>query len=325
MTDIKDRFAGLLASEPTAPSDLDGIITSGRKALRRRQTLTAVAGSAGTAAITAAVVVPIVTTQGGATGASVVAATSPSPPAHQKCYFELAKRGSNAKIASLGKQLRITTRGKFEHVVRVSIVHRGDKVIVEYCTGTPGSPATTPPAATPAATPSAPAVPRYHYHASPQKVADGLAAQLAEDVGNDNLTIVYSRPFAQESSTIEKGHPSYYGGNVDVSLAGGNQGDIGVQVTHRLTTQVPFDGACKPAHCVETTLPDGSVLRTDQVDPGGGGLIVTAEVHRPDGVVVAAQESNYGFGPSAPVRQYGDQPLSLTQLVALAEDPAFTF
>ena len=102
------------------------------------------------------------------------------------------------------------------------------------------------------------------------------------------------------------------------------KGDIGVQVTHQVTTQVPFDGTCNPPDCVETTLSDGSVLRTDRVDPGGG-MILTAEVHRPDGVIVQAQESNYGFGPNAPVKQYGDQPLTLDQLTALAEDQAFTF
>jgi hypothetical protein len=41
--------------------------------------------------------------------------------------------------------------------------------------------------------------------------------------------------------------------------------------------------------------------------------------------VIQAQQSNYGFGPNAPVHQYGDQPLTLDQLTAIAEDPAFTF
>jgi hypothetical protein len=53
--------------------------------------------------------------------------------------------------------------------------------------------------------------------------------------------------------------------------------------------------------------------------------VLTAEVHRPDGVIVQAQESNYPFGPGAGTQAHGDQPLSLDQLVSLAEDPHFTF
>jgi hypothetical protein len=166
--------------------------------------------------------------------------------------------------------------------------------------------------------------PRYSYTEAPTDISSRLGSRLAHDVTADDLNIVFSRPFAQETSALENGHPSYYDGNVDVSLSGGNQGDIGVQVSHEVTTQVPFDGECNPPHCVETTLADGSVLRTDQVDPGSG-LILTAEVHRPDGVVVQAQESNYGFGPNAPVHTYGDQPLTLDQLTAIAEDASFTF
>jgi hypothetical protein len=89
---------------------------------------------------------------------------------------------------------------------------------------------------------------------------------------------------------------------------------------------VPYDGDCKAAdHCVETALADGSVLRTAQVKAGRDDYLLTAEVHRPDGVVVQAQESNYPFGPGAGSQAHGDQPLTLDRLVSLAEDPDFSF
>ena len=85
---------------------------------------------------------------------------------------------------------------------------------------------------------------------------------------------------------------------------------------------MPFTGDCTAAqHCVETKLPDGSVLRTDQVKAGRGDLILTAEVHQPDGVVVQAQESNYPFGPDAGSQPHGDQPLTLDQLVRSRRTP----
>jgi hypothetical protein len=139
------------------------------------------------------------------------------------------------------------------------------------------------------------------------------------------LTITYVRAFAQETDTLDSGNPSYFTGNIDVHQPSG-YADIGVQVTHKTSEQVPFDGDCTAADkCEETTLADGSVLRTGQVKAGRGLVVLTAEVHRPDGVVVQAQESNYPFGPDAGSQPHGDQPLSLEQLVSLAKDSAFTF
>jgi hypothetical protein len=165
----------------------------------------------------------------------------------------------------------------------------------------------------------------YDYTEKPEAIASRLGAHLRERVTGFGLSITYTRPFSQETSTLEHGRPSYFGGNVDVHEASG-YGDIGVQVTHAVTEQVPFTGDCTAAeHCTETTLPDGSLLRTGQVEAGSGDLVLTAEVHRPDGVVVQAQQSNYPFGPDAGTQRHGDQPLTLDQLVALAEDDAFTF
>jgi hypothetical protein len=175
----------------------------------------------------------------------------------------------------------------------------------------------------PTSTPT-PAGPPYRYSADPRTIAEGFAAELHKRVTDVGLSIIYSRPFAQESSTLEKGHPSYYDGNVDVQLSDG-PADIGVQVTHAVTTQVPFDGSCAAPQCTETTLPDGSVMRVSHVGPGGGGQISTVEIHHTDGLVVEAQEANYAFGPEATRARTKEQPLTIDQLTALAEDAAFSF
>jgi hypothetical protein len=170
-----------------------------------------------------------------------------------------------------------------------------------------------------------PAGPRYQYTEDPQAIAARLGDHLHSRVEDFGLTISYTRPFAQESTKMESGHPAYYDGNVDVREANG-YGDIGVQVIHKTTQQVSFTGDCKAAdNCAETTLPDGSVLRTGEVNAGPGDTVITAEVHRTDGVVVQAQMSNYPFGPDAGTQDHGDQPLVLKQLISLAQDPDFTF
>jgi hypothetical protein len=297
------------------------IVTRGRRALRRRTALTAVAGTAGTAAVTAAIVVPIIGTGNGDGIGTVQVGSSPTPKVACQTYYAVNKGGNRQykiNVARVVQQWRKAGHHEAFTLQTKKMPHGGE--LLRICAGKQPGKLKSP--AAPART--ALAGPRYSYTEQPADIANRLGNRLAHLVSADDLNIVFTRPFAQETSTLEKGHPSYYDGNVDVSLSGGNQGDVGVQVTHQVTTQVPFDGACNPPHCVETTLPDGSVLRTDQVDPGGG-LILTAEVHRPDGVIVQAQESNYGFGPNAPVKQYGDQPLTLDQLTAIAEDPAFTF
>ncbi|HWB67999.1 MAG TPA: hypothetical protein VG708_14345 [Mycobacteriales bacterium] len=309
MTDIKDRLTALLYDEPTAPDDVDAIVSRGRRALRRRTTITAAAGTAGAAALTAAVVVPITATAGhGNRSESVSVASSGTPGRHCRTITtHEAKRLHLGGVVTHGKQYYIH-RGP-AHAKAFAVCGRAAAALK----ANPGP--TTPPADA------------YHYTEAPQQIAIRLGEHLTKRVEGLGFTITYTRPFAQESSSLESGHPSYYDGNVDVREADG-YADIGVQVTHKVTTQVKFTGACNadgPAKCVETTLPDGSVLRTGEVHAGAGSLILTAEVHRPDGTVVQAQESNYAFGPDAATEPHGSQPLTLDQLTALAEDAQFSF
>jgi hypothetical protein len=183
---------------------------------------------------------------------------------------------------------------------------------------------TTTPAPTPTPTPTKPPAPRYHYTEQPGHIADRLGAHLTDRVRNWGFTIVYTRPFAQETSQLEKGHPRYYDGNTDVQVKGG-PADVGVQVTHAVTTQVGLSGKCSPPMCEQTTLPDGSTERTQRIHSGSGGaMVISVEIHRPNGLVVEAQQSNYAFGPEA-TRSRSHQPLTLAQLKDLAEDPAFSF
>jgi hypothetical protein len=323
MTDIRDRLARLLANEPEATDPIEAVLVSGRRALRRRNTLVAVAGTAGTAAVTAAVVVPASFSGSHGHDATVSTAGQPTEPTPPPCQLYYAAGGHahqnvQAGLKSVAKQWRAQGR-KVYSIHWDKLRHGFLKITV--CSGPHhgGVKITTAPA------PAGPSAPKYHYTDDPKQIADGFGARLTSLVGDDGLDVVFTRPFAQESATMDGGHPSYFTGDVDVNVAGGTLGDIGVQVRHDVTTQVPFTGACRPSSCTETTLPDGSVLQTGSVNPGGGGSILTAEIHRPDGVVVQAQESNYGFGPEAPPRQYGDQPLTIDQLASLAEDSAFTF
>jgi hypothetical protein len=53
-------------------------------------------------------------------------------------------------------------------------------------------------------------------------------------------------------------------------------------------------------------------------------MVISVEVHHPNGLVVEAQQANYAFGPEA-TRSNGHQPLTLARLKSLAEDPAFSF
>ncbi|HWA66892.1 MAG TPA: hypothetical protein VG899_11045 [Mycobacteriales bacterium] len=83
MTDLNERFARMIEDEPAAPQNLDGIVAGGRRALRRRTTVTAVAGALGTAAIATAVAVPVAASAHSTPGASVALAASASPsPTH---------------------------------------------------------------------------------------------------------------------------------------------------------------------------------------------------------------------------------------------------
>jgi hypothetical protein len=319
MTDIKDRFAGMLADEPPGPNDLDHVVANGRRRLRRRTAFISVAGTAGTAAVTAAVVVPLALNDNPSNRSTIHVGTRPHQVTCQSYItnFGSSKRSLNRNIAGAAKQWEKSGHhGSF--TVGTRKLRRGLQE-VRICDGP--QPGRIP---NPVAKAEQPSGPHYDYTESPQDISSRFGNRLAQLVKADGGDIVFTRPFAQETANLESGHPSYYAGNVDVTTGTGTQGDVGVQVTHQVTTQVPFDGNCRQPDCVQTTLADGSVLRTDVVNPGGG-RILTAEVHHPDGVVVAAQESNYGFGPDAPVRTYGDQPLALSQLIALAEDAAFTF
>jgi hypothetical protein len=327
MTDLRERFAAMLGGEPDAPDDLDRVVAGGRRALRRRNTLTAVAGTAGTAAVTAAIVVPITAAQGGGSTDRIttLASASPTPTSPPRCkLYYVPRHGGRpgSKQHFLAGVKGLSAREGRTYGVR-TIITEHDRYVVELC----------PHGASPDAagditkpTPTTPPQPSYHYSGDPQTIADGFTSELARQVKARGLTIVYTRPFAQESSKVEPGHPTYYDGNVDVQLPDG-PADISVQVTHEVTEQVPFDGACDPSNCTQTTLADGSEMQTSTVGkgPGGTGTIVVVEIHHPNGLVVEAQTSNYAFGPEATRARTSNQPLTQDQLTQLAEDPAFTF
>lgn len=319
MTDLKNRFMLMLTDEPAAPNDIEHIVTSGRRARRRRQALMATASTVGAAGVGAAVAIPLAFAGGG--GHSFKVATSPSTAptpsgSTGKCYVLVAPSKGHDTIDHLLRKANAI--GKVTSVTKLP-GKSGQRAMVEACTDG------AQPAQPRAEKNASPKGPSYTYDEEPTAIAARLGSHLHASVTGFGLTITYTRPFSQESSKLGAGHPSYYGGNVDVHQSDG-YADIGVQVTHRTTTQVPFDGDCTAAdNCEETTLPDGSVMRTGEVTAGPGLTVITAEVHRPDGVVVQAQMSNYPFGPDAGTQQHGDQPLSLKQLISLAEDPDFTF
>jgi len=318
MTDLKSQLSRLLDNEPEPPYDLDRVVRSGRRALRRRNAVIVTAGAAGAAGVAAAVVVPAVVAGHSGTPVSLGVQPSPTPTAAKPHCYLVAVAPKNEKL-TIDRLLR---SGRLSGAPSVRFLQKqghGNKRILEVCSG--GSAAVAAP--TEAADP--PPGPAYVYTEKPSAIAARLGAHLHDRVTGLGLSITYTRPFSQESSTLEGGRPSYFGGNVDVHEAKG-YADVGVQVTHQTTQLVPFTGPCTEAeHCTESTLPDGSVLRTGHVDAGPGSVVITAEVHRPDGVVVTAQESNYPFGPDAGSQPHGGQPLTLDALVSLAKDNAFTF
>jgi hypothetical protein len=317
MTDIKDQLERLFVDEPEAPNDLERIVGAGRRARRRRQAALAVAGTAGAAGLAAAVVVPMSATGGHEASVSLGTKPSPTPSATPgKCYLIAAP----PKAAKLSLQ-RLIRSGKVHGQPTVKTLHeqKDGRTLLEVCSAGASVPKSGDDTTQP------PPGPPYHYTEDPQAIASRLGDHLHNRVTGFGLPITYTRPFAQESTKMEAGHPSYFDGNVDVHEVHG-YGDIGVQVTHATTELVPFDGDCKAADdCVETKLTDGSVLRTSRVKAGKDDYLLTAEVHRSDGTVVQAQESNYPFGPDAGTQAHGDQPLTLDQLVSLAEDPDFSF
>jgi hypothetical protein len=321
MTDLRDQLARLLDTEPAAPHDIDEIVRSGRRARRRHTAVLAAASTLGAAGVTAAVVVPLMTTGGGESPARLDVETPPSPtPTMAHCYVLAAPpKGAHERIdefiktGKVGENPTVTRvpRGKHEHRYFLEVCSAGirpESLQPQSQEGTTG-----------------PAGPAYDYTEKPAAISSRLGAHLHERVSDLGLSISFTRPFSQETSDLDGGHPSYFGGNVDVHEENG-YADIGVEVTHEVTTFVPFDGECTADQdCTETTLADGSVLRTERVKAGKDDVILTAEVHRTDGVIVHAQESNYPFGPDAGTQPHGDQPLTLAQLIALAKDDAFTF
>lgn len=336
MTELKDRLSALLSAEPDAPDDLDWIVGRGRRAWRRRRAISTVAGGAGAAALTAAVIVPIVLVNGSGSRSSAGSITthehSPTavPTPTPRCLFRVTNaqpdRGEAKHLRANAKELRaaarrlgLTHKGE---VFKMHEVRHGKSSYLAYCANDPAARSE----ATPSANPS-PTTPRYTYTDSPQAISDRLGAHLNNQVQALGLTIGYTRPFSQETSTLEAGHPDYFGGNVDVQQSSG-YADIGVQVNHQSTQQPALTGPCNPAsrsQCQQRTLPDGSILQTDRVYAGPDNLILTAEISRPDGVLVQAQESNYPFGPDAGTEPHGSEPLTVDQLITLAEDPQFTF
>jgi hypothetical protein len=323
MTDLNDRLAAMLENEPPAPYDIDREVSNGRRALRRRTTLTAVAGTAGTAALTAAVVVPIATLHGGS-GNKISVFAQPTPTAPPTCKAYLQKSPSKAAQRHTIAQLRkkadrrgvegttITTHSLKYDVTEIQVCPPGANPDASPHPTTPPDPTAT--------------MPPYHYSEPPQAIADRLSHHLTKQVEELGFEVVYTRPFAQESSELEKGHPAYYDGNVDVRLPDG-PADIGVQVTHAVTQLVPFTDECDDAAtCQRTTLADGSLLQISHIDAGSGGAeVISVEIHHTDGLVVQAQMSNYAFGPEATRDRTKHQPLTIDQLTQLAQDPAWTF
>jgi hypothetical protein len=324
MTDLKNDFARLLADEPTGPDDLSSVVTAGRRALRRRTFVVGTAGTVGVAAVSAAIVVPtvVIGSSGSQNSSLTTAGSSPSPSSCRTFYY-LARPGdrtSKADLVHAVKRLHRTTSGPI-YQFRAG-AHR--IIGLSTCSKAERAQSTTTPAPTPTPTPTKPPAPRYHYTEQPRHIAHRLGAHLTDRLRNWGFTIVYTRPFAQETSQLEKGHPKYYGGNNDVQVKGG-PADVGVQVTHAVTTQVAFSGSCSSPKCEQTTLPDGSVERTSRIHSGSGGaMVISVEVHHPDGLVVEAQQANYAFGPEA-TRSRSHQPLTLAQLKDLAADTAFSF
>jgi hypothetical protein len=320
----------MLEGEPPAPYDLDRVVSIGRRALRRRNSLVAVAGTAGTAAITAAVVVPIMAANHHGTTNEITVRAKPTPSklAQVRCEYYLQRGAAKASLRHELQLLRkkADRQGVSGTSITTHRVKRGDTVILvcppgakpyDPTTAHPGGAGETP---TPTVAP-----PSYRYLADPQTIANGFAAELDKQVKKLGFTIVYSRPFAQESSTLEKGHPSYYAGNVDVRLPDG-PADIGVQITHKVMELVPFDGECDPSTCTRSTLEDGSLMQVSHVDAGSGGAeVVVVEIRHADGLVVQAQMSNYAFGPEATKDRTNNQPLTVTELTELAKNPAWTF
>lgn len=341
MDDLKLSLESLLSAEPEAPDDLELIVGRGRRARRRRTAVTTVAGGAGAAALTASVVVPISLARGpGGDPAHAGAAHPGHPP---KAGVSIRKQcelvRSTMNPAASGSLTRLDAGNALSFAetrlpaskpgtyYEIRVTRHGQRTLVTYCLSShhgigdaaPGAPSRT--------RSTSPTTPTYTYTESPQEISARLGTHLADRVQAFGLTVNYTRPFSQETSTLEAGHPDYFGGNVDVQETSG-YGDIGVQVTHRSTQQTPLTGPCDssgPSQCQQTTLADGSVLRTERVQAGAHDLILTADLARPDGVLVQAQESNYPFGPDAGTEAHGTEPLTLDQLTALAEDPHFTF
>ena len=322
MTDLSEQLARLLDGEPDAPYDIDQVVRSGRRARRRRNVALAAVSTAGAAGLTAAVAIPVLSGGGHDASVGVAARPSPSPsPTARPATCFLISGPPHALKGNLGRLIRSGRVCEHPVISTVKGSHSAGRRILQVCS----SDAALVKAGPDETQDTQPAGPPYSYTEEPAAIASRLGARLHDQVAGFGLSITYTRPFSQESSNLDSGHPSYFGGNVDVHEASG-YADIGVQVTHEVTELVPFTGDCTAAeHCVETKLPDGSVLRTGQVNAGPNAVVLTAEVHRPDGVVVQAQESNYPFGPDAGSQRHGDQPLTLDQLVSLAKDAAFTF
>src|SRR4051794_2169360 len=216
MTDLKDQLARLLDDEPAAPDDIDRVVRSGRRARGRRNAVLSAAGTLGVMGAAAAVVVPMMVTGGNGTSVSVAVRPSPAPTANAtKCYF----------ISTTSKTARLTVArlihsGKLgpESSIKTVRVLKGTKnrTLVEVCAqGTSSTPVNKEQPA------QAPAGPPYVYTESPAAISSRLGAHLHSRVTGLGLSINYTRPFSQESSTLEHGQPSYFGGNVDVHETSG--------------------------------------------------------------------------------------------------------
>src|SRR4051794_2611243 len=211
MTDLKAQLARLLDNEPEAPYDVDRVVRSGRGALRRRNAAVVTAGALGAAGVATAVVVPALVAGHSGKPVSLGVQASPSPtPSKPHCY--LIAVPSKAEKLTIARLLRSRPLNGQPSVRIVEKKAHGTKRILEVCSGG------TAPVAAPSKPASAACAAAVAGLCVPEEASGNgapLGPPLRERVTGFDLSITYTRPFSQESSTLEGGRPSYFGGNVD--------------------------------------------------------------------------------------------------------------
>ncbi|HMC72008.1 MAG TPA: hypothetical protein VKJ07_22820, partial [Mycobacteriales bacterium] len=98
MTDLKGQLARLLDNEPESPYDLDRVVRSGRRALRRRNAAVVTASVAGAAGVATAVVVPALVAGHGGARVSLGVQPSPSPSVTKPHCYLIAVAPKNERM-----------------------------------------------------------------------------------------------------------------------------------------------------------------------------------------------------------------------------------